>query len=81
MDKIAIRISGVIVTALLIPGFWRWYDQRRKQSEETSMPKQQKKKIGKIKYLENVVTTSVVRLNRTVPVLHEVLRIYKGENK
>jgi hypothetical protein len=39
-------IAGIIATALLIPGFWRWYDQRRKQPEGTSKPKQQKKKTG-----------------------------------
>jgi len=29
-------IIGILVTALLIPGFWRWYDQRKKQTEQAS---------------------------------------------
>jgi multisubunit Na+/H+ antiporter MnhC subunit len=37
-------IVGVAVTALLIPAFWRWYDQRKKQTEQTPQPKQPRKK-------------------------------------
>jgi hypothetical protein len=37
-------IAGILVTALLIPAFWRWIDQRRKRSEEVPKPKSQKKK-------------------------------------
>jgi len=37
-------IVGIIVTALLIPSFWRWYDQRKKEDEQTAKPKHQKKK-------------------------------------
>ena len=37
-------IAGILVTALLIPAFWRWIDQRRKRSEEIPKPKSQKKK-------------------------------------
>jgi hypothetical protein len=37
-------IAGVLVTALLIPAFWRWIDQRRKRNEEAPKPKHQKKK-------------------------------------
>jgi len=43
-------IAGILVTALLIPAFWRWIDQRRKPIEPASKPKrapkQQKKKPG-----------------------------------
>jgi hypothetical protein len=38
-------ILGIIVTAVLIPGFWRWVDQRKKQIEQTPKPKRQKKKV------------------------------------
>ncbi len=37
-------IVGILVTALLVPAFWRWADQRRKQSEPTPMPKSHKRK-------------------------------------
>lgn len=37
-------LGGIIVTAILIPAFWRWVDQRKKQNEQTVMPKRQKKK-------------------------------------
>jgi len=37
-------IAGILVTALLIPAFWRWIDQRRKRSDEVLKPKSQKKK-------------------------------------
>ena len=40
-------IIGTIVTALLIPGFWRWVDQRKKQTESISTPKPAKKKAKK----------------------------------
>jgi hypothetical protein len=38
-------IAGILVTALLIPAFWRWYDQRKKQTE--SLPKSSQKKKTK----------------------------------
>lgn len=38
-------IIGIIVTAVLIPGFWRWVDQRKKQAEQTPKPRRQKKKV------------------------------------
>jgi hypothetical protein len=37
-------IVGILVTALLIPGFWRWYDLQKKGTGEGSKPKPQKKK-------------------------------------
>jgi len=37
-------IAGILVTALLIPAFWRWIDQRRKRSDEVPKRKSQKKK-------------------------------------
>jgi len=43
-------IAGILVTALFIPAFWRWMDQRRKPAEPAPKPKrapkQQKKKLG-----------------------------------
>ena len=43
-------IAGILVTALFIPAFWRWVDQRRKPIESAPKPKraskQQKKKLG-----------------------------------
>jgi hypothetical protein len=38
-------IAGVLATALLIPAFWRWYDQRKKQNDQAPKPKRQKKNI------------------------------------
>ena len=32
-------ILGILVTALIIPGFWRWNDQRLKQREQMAKPK------------------------------------------
>jgi hypothetical protein len=37
-------ISGILVTAFLIPAFWRWIDQRKKQTEAVQKSKQPKKK-------------------------------------
>ena len=37
-------IVGVLVTALLIPAFWRWIDRRKKQAEQTLKPERPKKK-------------------------------------
>ena len=37
-------IAGILITALLIPAFWRWVDQRKKQTEQTPKPKQLRKK-------------------------------------
>jgi hypothetical protein len=43
-------IAGILVTALFIPAFWRWMDQRRKPIEPAAKPKrapkQQRKKLG-----------------------------------
>jgi LysM repeat protein len=39
-------IAGVLVTALLIPGFWRWYDRPKKESEPPSKPAARKKKTN-----------------------------------
>lgn len=43
-------IAGILVTALFIPAFWRWMDQRRKPTEPTPKskraPKGQRKKLG-----------------------------------
>ena len=43
-------IAGILVTALFIPAFWRWVDQRRKPIEPAPQPKrapkQPKKKLG-----------------------------------
>jgi len=36
-------IAGILATALLIPAFWRWYDQRKKQNDQLPKPKRQKK--------------------------------------
>ena len=35
-------IIGIIITALVIPGFWRWNDQRKKKSEEAGKAKKKK---------------------------------------
>jgi len=32
-------IAGILASALLIPAFWRWYDQRQKQNDQTPRPK------------------------------------------
>ena len=37
-------IIGVLVTALLIPAFWRWLDRRNKQAEQSPRLKPKKKK-------------------------------------
>ena len=37
-------IAGILITALLIPAFWCWVDQRKKQTEQTPKPKQSRKK-------------------------------------
>ena len=37
-------IVGILVTALLIPAFWRWFDQSKKQTDGTPKAKRQKKK-------------------------------------
>ena len=43
-------IAGILVTALFIPAFWRWMDQRRKPTEPAPKtkraPKGQRKKLG-----------------------------------
>lgn len=36
-------ILGILVTALIIPGFWRWNDQRLKQREQVTKPKKRGK--------------------------------------
>jgi hypothetical protein len=36
-------IAGILATALLIPAFWRWYDQRKRQNDQVPKPKRQKK--------------------------------------
>jgi hypothetical protein len=35
-------IIGIIITALVIPGFWRWNDQRKKQTEAAGKTKKKK---------------------------------------
>jgi hypothetical protein len=37
-------IAGIILTALLIPAFWRWMDQRRNPGQPVTKSKQPKKK-------------------------------------
>ena len=43
-------MAGILVTALFIPAFWRWMDQRRKPIQPAPKPKRapkgQKKKLG-----------------------------------
>jgi hypothetical protein len=39
-------ILGILVTALLVPAFWRWYDQRRKKPEQVTTPKRRKNKAS-----------------------------------
>jgi len=39
-------IAGVLVTALLVPGFWRWYDRPKKDSEPQPKPAGRKKKTN-----------------------------------
>lgn len=36
--------AGILLTALLIPAFWRWFDQRRKQDESVTPSKRPKRK-------------------------------------
>lgn len=31
-------IFGIVVTLLLVPGFWRWFDQRSRQNASTGLP-------------------------------------------
>jgi hypothetical protein len=37
---------GLLLTAIAIPAFWRWMDQRKKQTEKIAKPKNQKKKAS-----------------------------------
>ena len=40
-------IAGILLTALLIPAFWRWMDQRRNQGQPVVESKQSKKNKGR----------------------------------
>jgi hypothetical protein len=39
-------LVGILITTLLIPAFWRWYDRKRKQSDEAATPNHRKKKVN-----------------------------------